>query len=57
VPGVRAPEGGAGNTNREIAQTLFVTAKTVETHLGHAYTKLGVGSRVELQAALASGPG
>jgi DNA-binding CsgD family transcriptional regulator len=57
VPGVRAPEGGAGNTNREIAQTLFVTAKTVETHLGHAYTKLGVGSRVELKAALASGPG
>ena len=41
-----------GHTNREIAQTLFVTAKTVETHLGHAYTKLGVGSRVELEAAL-----
>ena len=46
----------AGHTNREIAQTLFVTAKTVETHLGHAYTKLGVGSRVELDAALAGEP-
>jgi DHA2 family methylenomycin A resistance protein-like MFS transporter len=42
----------AGSTNREIAQTLFVTAKTVETHLGHAYTKLGISSRVELEAAL-----
>jgi len=41
-----------GRTNREIAQTLFVTAKTVETHLGHAYTKLGISSRVELEAAL-----
>lgn len=41
-----------GATNREIAQTLFVTAKTVETHLGHAYTKLGISSRVELEAAL-----
>ena len=35
------------------AQTLFVTAKTVETHLGHACTKLGVGSPVELDVALA----
>jgi DNA-binding CsgD family transcriptional regulator len=42
----------AGSTNREIAQTLYVTAKTVETHLGHAYTKLGISSRVELEAAL-----
>lgn len=45
----------AGQTNREIAQALFVTAKTVETHLGHAYTKLGVGSRVELATALEDG--
>ena len=42
-----------GAMNREIAQSLFVTEKTVETHLGHAYAKLGVHSRRELKAALA----
>jgi len=42
----------AGRTNREIAQSLFVTAKTVENHLGRAYRKLGVGAREELGAAL-----
>jgi DNA-binding CsgD family transcriptional regulator len=41
--------------NRDIAQALFVTEKTVERHLGHAYTKLGVTSRKELPAALADG--
>jgi DNA-binding CsgD family transcriptional regulator len=41
-----------GMTNREIAQSLFVTAKTVETHLRHAYQKLDVGGRTELSAAL-----
>jgi DNA-binding CsgD family transcriptional regulator len=35
----------AGNTNREIAQALFVTEKTVETHLGRAFRKLDVSSR------------
>ena len=42
-----------GSTNREIAQTLFVTEKTVETHLRHAYDKLGVRSRHKLGAILA----
>jgi DNA-binding CsgD family transcriptional regulator len=41
-----------GLSNREIAQTLFVTRKTVETHLGHAYLKLDVSSRLELPSAL-----
>jgi DNA-binding CsgD family transcriptional regulator len=41
-----------GRTNREIAQSLFVTVKTVETHLGNAYRKLGVGARAELPEAL-----
>ena len=43
----------SGAMNRDIAQTLFVTEKTVETHLGHAYAKLGVRSRRELSGALA----
>jgi DNA-binding CsgD family transcriptional regulator len=41
-----------GMTNREIAQALFVTEKTVETHLGHAYTKLEITSRGDLPGAL-----
>jgi DNA-binding CsgD family transcriptional regulator len=36
----------AGGTNREIAQTLFVAEKTVETHLGRAFRKLDVSSSV-----------
>ena len=42
-----------GLSNRDVAQTLFVTAKTVETHLGHVYGKLGIRSRRELADALA----
>ncbi len=41
-----------GRTNREIAQELFVTPKTVENHLRHAYAKLGVAGRRELVGAL-----
>ena len=40
-----------GMENKEIAQALFVTVKTVETHLGHVYGKLGIASRKELPAA------
>jgi DNA-binding CsgD family transcriptional regulator len=42
----------AGHTNREIAQQLFVTQRTVETHLGHAFQKLDIRSREQLAAAL-----
>jgi DNA-binding NarL/FixJ family response regulator len=41
-----------GQTNRDIAQTLYVTPKTVEVHLSNAYRKLGIGSRRELPEAL-----
>lgn len=42
----------AGVPNREIAQTLFVTEKTVETHLASAYRKLGIRARGQLAGAL-----
>ena len=41
-----------GLTNREIAQTLFVTVRTVEEHLSHAYAKLGIRSRAQLARRL-----
>jgi DNA-binding CsgD family transcriptional regulator len=44
-----------GPTNREIAQTLFVTPKTVEVHLSSVYRKLGISSRSQLAGALAEG--
>jgi DNA-binding CsgD family transcriptional regulator len=43
-----------GLGNREIAQALFVTVKTVETQLGAAYRKLDIGSRGQLPDALAA---
>jgi len=42
----------AGMRNREIAQRLFVTAKTVEVHLSHSYRKLGASGRDELAGLL-----
>jgi len=44
----------AGLPNREIAQNLFITARTVEGHLSHAYQKLDITSRDQLPAALAT---
>jgi DNA-binding CsgD family transcriptional regulator len=41
-----------GLGNREIAQALFLSTKTVETQLSRAYEKLGIRSRGELRAAL-----
>ena len=43
-----------GLTNREIAQELYVTRKTVEWHLHNAFRKLEVKSRSELASALAA---
>jgi DNA-binding CsgD family transcriptional regulator len=37
-----------GRSNKEIANSLFVTVHTVEAHLTHAYAKLGVRSRSQL---------
>jgi ATP/maltotriose-dependent transcriptional regulator MalT len=41
-----------GRTNREIAQELYVTLKTVEVHLSNTYRKLDIASRRELPRAL-----
>jgi DNA-binding CsgD family transcriptional regulator len=41
-----------GLRNRDIAETLFVTLKTVEVHLGRVYGKLGIQGRSQLAAAL-----
>ena len=46
-----------GGTNREIAQTLFVTEKTVETHLGRSFRKLDISSRRQLPDVLARAAG
>jgi DNA-binding CsgD family transcriptional regulator len=42
-----------GQSNRDIAQALFVTPKTVEFHLTGVYRKLGVSTRAALPGALA----
>jgi DNA-binding CsgD family transcriptional regulator len=44
-----------GRTNREAADELFVSIKTVEHHLSRIYAKLGVRSRTELAAAARAG--
>ena len=44
-----------GLSNREIAEALFLTRRTVEMHLTGAYRKLGVAGRGELTEALGAG--
>jgi DNA-binding CsgD family transcriptional regulator len=41
-----------GASNRQIAEHLFITQATVETHLRHAFRKLGITSRADLTAGL-----
>ncbi|GDY59727.1 hypothetical protein SVIO_103500 [Streptomyces violaceusniger] len=50
-----AQKAAEGLSNKEIAQTLFVTVKTVEWHLGQVYAKLRIAKRSELPQALAVG--
>jgi DNA-binding CsgD family transcriptional regulator len=47
----------SGMSNRDIAQALFVSTKTVETQLSQAYAKLRISSRAELARALAGPDG
>jgi ATP/maltotriose-dependent transcriptional regulator MalT len=44
-----------GMTNKQIAQTLFITVKAVEWHLHNAYRKLDITSRRQLEQALGAG--
>jgi DNA-binding CsgD family transcriptional regulator len=43
-----------GGTNREVGAALFLSPKTIETHLGHIYRKLNLRSRTQLAALIAS---
>jgi DNA-binding CsgD family transcriptional regulator len=43
---------GEGLTNTEIAERLFVSRRTVESHLGRVYDKLDLSTRVQLVAAV-----
>ena len=46
-----------GLTNRQIAQALFITMRTVSAHLGHVYAKLDITDRAQLSAGLSGGSG
>jgi len=41
--------------SKDIAERLYVSVRTVDNHLQHAYAKLGVSNRAELARALGSG--
>jgi DNA-binding NarL/FixJ family response regulator len=46
---------GEGISNREAAERLYVSAKTIDYHLQNIYRKLGLRSRTQLAALVAAG--
>ena len=44
-----------GMTNPQIAESLFITTKTVKAHIGHILTKLDIASRTQIPGALQQG--
>ena len=49
-----AEQVAAGRTNREIGERLYLSEKTIESHLSRVFTKLGVRSRAEVAARVAA---
>jgi DNA-binding CsgD family transcriptional regulator len=45
---------GQGMTNRQIAEVLFLSPKTIDVHLGRVYAKLGVARRAAVAGKLAA---
>jgi DNA-binding CsgD family transcriptional regulator len=47
---------GEGLSNPEIGARLFISARTVQYHLGRVFTKLAISSRAQLDRALPRDP-
>ena len=50
IAGLLAARGGEGLSNPQIGQRLYVSRRTVQTHLGHVFAKLHITSRTQLAA-------
>jgi DNA-binding CsgD family transcriptional regulator len=49
----RRASSAKGLTNPEIGARLYIARRTVETHLGHVFAKIGVSSRAQVAAEAA----